>query len=133
MNRLERSKNNKRLLWPYSQVDSVKYFYYKPFDGVMSKHDLKDRELVKVVLLCQKKTNAMINLINNPNYFCYGECGTGIPESEMKFYYSGEVIGEIRFACNHGQISSNPYNMLNKFGGLNEKGNETLDAIQPWK
>lgn len=106
---------------------------YEPFDGNMENHDLEDRGINKIISLCDKKTSALLNLMNNPNYFSYAECGTPIPEAFIKFYLQGQVIGTITFACSHGQTSLTPENSLNKFGRLNEQGNKLLDKIKPWE
>lgn len=130
---LEKSKENSDFLWPYSKIDSAHYETYEPFDGNMENHDLEDREIEKILRLCDKKTTALLNLVNNPNYFSYGECGTQIPEAQIKFHYGGKVVGEISFSCSHGQTSFTPENNLNKFGGLNELGNKLLHKIKPWE
>jgi len=130
---LKKSKEDSDFLWPYSKIDSAHYAICEPFYGNMEKHDLEDMEIKKIIRLCDKKTAALIKLMNNPNYFSYGECGTPIPEAFIKLYQGGQVVGTITFACSHGQTSSTPKNNLNKFGGFNEKGNQLLDKIKPWQ
>jgi hypothetical protein len=48
------------------------------------------------------------------------EC-TPFIEGAIIFYNSGNQIAKIGHACSGGQIFTNPYNELIKFGVLNEK------------
>lgn len=95
--------------------------------------ELKDRKPKFATVLCKEKIAAIINWINDPNNFAYGECGTPVPEAHILFFNKGKKTGEIIFACGHGQISCNPENILINFGGINEMGNKKLDEIAPWK
>lgn len=130
---LKKSKKDRSYLWPYSKIDSAHYVMYEPFVNNMAKNNFEEREIKKIIRLCDKKTAALLNLMNNPNYFSYGECGTAIPEALIRVFRGGQEVGTITFACNHKQTSSTPQNNLNKFGGLNEKGHQFLDKIKPWE
>ncbi len=125
---LNNAKNNTKALFPYSNVDSVVYIGYEQNDG-LTLH----RKQKFVTVFCKEKVIALVNLINNPNNFGYGECGTQITEAEILFFYEGKKTSEIIFSCGHGQIICKPENILTNFGGLNESGNRILDEIAPWK
>lgn len=133
---LENFKTNENAIFPYQRVDSASYYDYEPYEPIDEKvfiYELKKRKPKSIIILCGKKTKAIIHLFNNPNYFMYAECGTAIPEAEIKLFNSGRVIGRIEFACDRRQTSCEPFNKLNKFGGLNEVGYRLLDEIAPWE
>ncbi len=130
---LEKSKEDRNFLWPYYGVDSAFYEAYASFNGDMDRLNLENREIKRSTKLCKKKITAILNLMNNPNYFSYGECGTAMPEAMIKLYQGGHIIGTIAFSCSHGQTSCIPENTLYKFGGFNELGNKLLDDIRPWE
>lgn len=130
---LEESKFNENMRWPYNEVDSAFYEMYEPFDGNMEELDLTDRVLKKRIKLCEAKTKAILDLMNNPVLFSYGECGTAIPEACINFYSQGKIVGTITLACNHSQTSCTPKNYLNRFEAFNSEGDMLLDKIKPWE
>ena len=95
--------------------------------------ELKDRQAKFATVLCSEKIQAVIDLVNDPNNFGYGECGTQISEAHILFFNKGKQVAEILFSCGHGQITCEPENILTNFGGLNEIGNKRLDEIAPWR
>ena len=133
INRLKKSKYLDNQLWPYSKIDSAKYLLYKPFDDNFKKLDFKDRDITKVIRLCDDQIYGIVNFFNNPNYFSYGECGTQIPESEILFYNKGKIVARIELSCCEGQSSCEPYNFMCKFGAINEKGIRQIKRINYWK
>lgn len=130
---LESSKLDSHILFPYQDIDSVIYSTYEPYNESDMNIELKSRKRKARTKLCEKKIKAIINMFNNPNYFMYGECGTPIPEADLEFYHLNKRIARIEFACDLRQTICEPYNKLNKFGGLNKKGLKILHEIAPWK
>jgi hypothetical protein len=120
-------------LFPYSKVDSVVYVAYHQYDDKKMNFELNDRQPKFATILCSEKIKAVIDLVNDPNNFGYGECGTQISEAHILFFNKGKQVAEILFACSHGQIKCEPENILTNFGGLNEIGNKRLDEIAPWR
>jgi hypothetical protein len=119
--------------FPYSKVDSVIYIAYHPYDDNKMNFELKDRQPKFATILCSEKIQALIDLVNDPNNFGYGECGTQIPEAHILFFNKENQVAKIIFACGHGQINCEPENILTNFGILNEIGNKRLDEIAPWR
>lgn len=131
---LNNARNNKKILFPNTAVDSALYISYESYDNNKLNFDLNTRNPKFATILCKHKRNAMIDLVNNPGNFNYGECGTQIPEAQILFFNKGKQVAAIVFSCGHGQITCQPFNILTNFGGLNEKtGNPRLDEIAPWK
>jgi len=131
---LKNARNNRKFLFPNTAVDSALYIGYESYDNKRLNFDLETRNPMFATILCKRKREAMINLVNNPGNFSYGECGTQIPEAQILFFNKGKKVASIVFSCGHAQITCQPFNMLTNFGGLNEKtGILRLDEIAPWK
>lgn len=126
---LEKSRKDTLALFPYSPVDSVLYHTFHTFN---KQHIHEKKRIIHTRKLNDSIVGKLILLVNNPIYFEWGECGTPIPETEAVFYYKGKEIARIGFACTLGQLSSNPDNILTRWGNLNEQGSEILDTLGLW-
>lgn len=130
---LNAAKSNPKLLFPYSDYDSVVCIGYENFDLEKENFELKDRQPKFATILCSEKIEAIIALINNPNNFGYGDCATDIASANILFYYKNKQVAEILFSCTHGQLNCSPFNLLINYGLLTETANSKLDEIAPWK
>ena len=126
---LEQSQADTFVLFPNSPVDSVLYHTFHTFN---KQHIHEKKRIIHTRKLNDSIVGKLILLVNNPIYFEWGECGTPIPETEAVFYYKGKEIARIGFACTLGQLSSNPDNILTRWGNLNEMGGEILDTLNLW-
>lgn len=129
---LNKSKEDKLALFPYSEVDSAVFLYYKvdiqnskaPDSGFI------DSNFRFGTILCKEKIQALLNLFNNPTNFGWGEFGTPLPNSHILFFNKGEQVGRVVFCNGHfSQSYSFPKNTLSRFGLLNETGNDKLWEI----
>ncbi len=131
---LQKAKQDKRLLFPFTEVDSAVYLGYEVVEKASSDFRPDKRTPKITIVLCKDKIDAIIDLVNDPNNFGYGECGTQMHKAQIKFYKSGKEAARVIFSCGHGQIRCEPESILTNFGALNENtGYIRLDQIAPWE
>jgi hypothetical protein len=130
---LKRAGNKIKPLFPYSKFDSAIYIAYDQYDNKKMNYTLKERHPKFATVLCSEKARKIIDLVNDPGNFGYGECGTQIPEAHILFFSGDKQVAEILFSCGHGRITCEPENILTNFGGLSGIGNNRLDEIAPWR
>lgn len=128
---LNKFKKDSFGLFPYQQVDSALFYFFEPIQKEDGAIPLSKREMKDVSVLCLEKVDALLNVINNPMNFGFGECGTNIPHSKVELFNRGEIIGEIVFGCNYSMISTNPKSPM-VTGGLTERGDSLLTLIKLW-
>ena len=77
--------------------------------------------------------NALLNFVNNPNNFDWGETTWALEESEyfLRFYdYNNNEVGKIWLCLNKcGMTQSIPFSPTMKFGGLSVEGRLKLSKI----
>ncbi len=125
------SSEKEESLFPYQKFDSVIYSVYENQHKIKPQ-DRDKRKVIKSKLIEKNRANELLELINNPLNFQWGECGTPVTEAKLEFWSNGKVIATVEFACSHGQLFCKPENLMIRWGVLNERGNKLLDNIELW-
>lgn len=111
-------------LFPYATFDSVYHYKYasnKQFSPSEWKKVYKQHNYyAKRLTLAQ--VNELLNIINSPLNFKWGECGTPYIEGEIVFFSNSKTIAKISYACESGQTYLSPSNILIKQGNFNLNG-----------
>lgn len=142
--------------WLRSYADSIKsygnniksFFPYQPFDKVMvfrlnqeylttrnTKNLSEERYTSKGYVLAVEDINELLEIINNPTYFSFSECGTAITQYEIQFLNGDSIVEKLRIDCGDRQLTTNSKEKdMNwqrmKYGALvNEKSIERLKNI----
>ena len=129
--RMQELLNNPDSLFPYVDFDSVCYIQYgteKRFEPAHWNKIYMDYILGKSKL-ASGKIDTILNIVRNPLYFKWGECGTPFIESSIVFYKEGNEVAEIKSACSGGQLFFKPDNILARWGILNETGYELFYKV----
>ena len=127
---LTKARQDRNLLFPFSDIDSAVFIDY---ENHFPNTSLEMKKIKYTVILCKEKIDAMIDLVNDPNNFCYGDLGTQYYDAEIVFYKSGKKKATIRFDKHPEQMQFEPYNPLANSGLLNEASCNKLYEIAPWK
>jgi hypothetical protein len=127
---LAKTKQNRNLLFPFSDVDSAVFIDY---ENHFPNQRLEMKKPKYAVILCKEKIEAMIDLVNDPNNFTYGDLGTQYYDAEIIFYKSGKKKATITFDKHPEQMKFKPYNSLANSGLLKSEYSTKLFDIAPWK
>ncbi len=114
---ISKDKNNPKTLFPCVSFDNV-----IAQDILNSDSGIKLGELKQLNI---SQTKKLLNIVNNPLNYNWGECGTWTPTSKFSFYYRDKIVQTLNIGCSC-QFKSNYRKM--KFGTLNnEKCSELMD------
>ena len=129
---LKQSTHDNHALFPYQAVDSALFYFYEPASKTDENLALDTRQVKDVSHLCLRKTELLLNVINNPLNFGTAECGTNIPFSKVVLFNQGQEIGNVVFSCSYSMVGTYPENPMIT-GGLTPQGDSLLTAIKLWE
>lgn len=113
--------------WLKHYADSIRsygndvnsFFPYKPFNKVVvyrqneaylltgNKGSLSPySDTSKSYVLDSEDINELLEIINNPLYFTFAECGTAITQYEIRFMNGSGIVEKLKIACSDRQIIS---------------------------
>lgn len=119
---VEQSKSDKSVLFPYLEIDSIVLYYADAFrKGEIDKNKCK--------ILNKEEKNSLFELLNNPLYFQWGECGTAILDHRFIFYSNRRKKATVDVSCESNMVKCSPANPLTRDGGLNDIGKMKLHSI----
>jgi hypothetical protein len=101
--------NNKDTYFPYRTFNKVRI--YRRNEAYLTLR--KNRTVIepidsnKCYFLNTKDINTLLEIINNPTYFEFAECGTAITQYEFQFLNGVNVVETLSVACSERQLKTN--------------------------
>lgn len=101
--------NNKDTYFPYRTFNKVR-IYRRNDEYLTLRRNITVIEQIdsnKCYFLNKREINDLLEIINNPTYFEFAECGTAVTQYEIQFLNGVNVIETLEVACSESQLKTN--------------------------